>query len=91
MVYYRAYVTDEFLGYFVGLDESNVCRLFQRLEPLVAKHTHIKKDRTLTKEAVGALLIDATEQPIQRRQNRKAKKRYYSGKNKRHAQKLKSL
>lgn len=88
MVYYRSYVTHEFLGYFVGLDESNVCRLFQRLEPLVAKHIHIKKDRTLIEEVVGALLIDATEQPIQRPQNRKARKRYYSGKKKRHTQKI---
>lgn len=88
MVYYRAYVTHEFLGYFVGLDESNVCRLFQRLEPVVAQHIHIKKDRTLTEETVDAILIDATEQPIQRPQNKKARKRYYSGKKKRHTQKI---
>lgn len=88
MVYYRADVSHEFLGYFVDLDESNVCRLFQRLEPLVVKHIHIKKDRTLTEEAVGALLMDATEQPVQRPHNKQARKRYYSGKKKRHTQKI---
>lgn len=87
LVYYRCYVTHEFIGYFVGLDETNICRLFARIEPLIARHVHIKKDRSLTEEAVSTLLIDATEQPIQRPKNRKAGKRYYSGKKKRHTQK----
>ncbi len=76
------------MGYFVGLDDSNVCRLFQRLEPLIAKHVHIKKDRTLTEEVVNSLLMDFTEQPIQRPQNKKARREYYSGKKKRHTQKI---
>ena len=88
MIYYRAYVTHEFLGYFVGLDDSNVCRLFKRLEPLIAKHIHIRKDRTLTEEVVNAILLDVTEQPIQRPKNKSARKRYYSGKKKRHTQKI---
>jgi hypothetical protein len=87
LVYYRCYVTHEFIGYFVGLDETNICRLFARIEPLIARHVHIKKDRSLIEEAVSTLLIDATEQPIQRPKNRKAGKRYYSGKKKRHTQK----
>lgn len=87
MIYYRAYVTHEFLGYFVGLDDSNICRLFKVLEPVVVDHVHIKKDRTLTEDAVSSLLVDATEQPIQRPVNRKARKHYYSGKKKRHTHK----
>ena len=31
----RFYITDELLGYLVSLDASNVCRLEQRLEPLI--------------------------------------------------------
>ena len=88
LVYYRSYATHEFLGYFAGLDDSNVCRLFRRLEPLVARHIHIKKDRTLTDDKIAQLLLDVTEQPIQRPQNKKARKRYYSGKKKRHTQKI---
>ncbi len=88
MMYYRTYVTHEFLGYFVDLDDSNVCRLFKRLEPLVAKHIHIKKDRTLTEDAVCAILMDVTEQPIQRPKKKKPRKDYYSGKKKRHTQKV---
>ena len=30
LLYYRAYVTHEFIGYLIGLDETNVCRLFGR-------------------------------------------------------------
>ena len=37
LVYYRTYVSHEFLGYFVGLHESNICRLFQRLAHLCPK------------------------------------------------------
>ena len=87
-LYYRCYVTHEFIGYFVGLDETNICRLFARIEPLIAGHVHIKKDRTLTEEAVNTLLTDVTEQPIQRPKNKKARKSYYSGKKKRHTQKV---
>ena len=65
-IYYRCYMTQEFLGYLIGLDESNICRLFSRVEPLLIKKIHIKKDRCLTNEMVERLLIDATEQPIQR-------------------------
>jgi len=87
LLYYRCYVTHEFIGYFVGLDETNICRLFARIEPLIAGKVHIKKDRKLTEEAGSTLLIDVTEQPIQRPKDKKASKFYYSGKKKRHTQK----
>ena len=35
LTFYRFYLTDELLGWLVGLDASNVCRLQQRLEPLL--------------------------------------------------------
>lgn len=88
LVYYRAYMTQEFLGYLVGLDESNVCRLLKRVELLLVKKIHIKKDRSLTGEKVEQLLIDVTEQPIQRPKNSKRRKINYSGKKKRHTQKV---
>lgn len=88
LVYYRAYMTQEFLGYLVGLDESNVCRLLKRVELLLVKKIHIKKDRSLTGEKVEQLLIDVTEQPIQRPKSSKRRKINYSGKKKRHTQKV---
>ena len=75
-VYYRCYVTHEFIGYFVDLDNANICRLFSRIEPLIAGKIGIKKDRTLTEEALSILLTDVTEQPIQRPKNKKARKSY---------------
>ena len=59
-VYYRCYVTHEFIGYFVDLDNANICRLFSRIEPLLAGKVNIKKDRTLTEEALSILLTDVT-------------------------------
>ncbi len=88
MVYYRTYVTHEFLGYFVGLDNSNICRLFKKMEPLLARKIHIKKDRTLTNEKIEEILLDVTEQPIQRPKKTSDRKKYYSGKKKRHTQKV---
>ena len=35
LAFYRFALTDELLGWLVGLDASTVCRLQQRLEPLV--------------------------------------------------------
>ena len=35
LVFYRFALTDELLGYLVGLDASTICRLQQRLEPLL--------------------------------------------------------
>ncbi|MBK2297325.1 transposase family protein [Francisella philomiragia] len=88
LIYYRCYMTMEFLGYLLNLDESNVCRLLKRVELLLVKKIHIKKDRTLTGEKVEQLLIDATEQPIQRPKKAKRRKLSYSGKKKRHTQKV---
>ena len=70
-MYYRSYATHEFLGYFVGLDNSKVCRLFRVLEPLVASKIHIEKDRTLTEDKILDILLDVTEQPIQRPKKKK--------------------
>lgn len=88
LMYYRTYMTHEFLGYLFNLHNSNISRLFKRLEPLVAQRISIKKDRSLTQEAVTKLLADVTEQPIQRPKRKKKSKQTYSGKKKRHTRKV---
>lgn len=35
LAFYRFYLTDELMGWLVGLEASNVCRLQQKLEPLL--------------------------------------------------------
>lgn len=82
LMYYRTYITHTFLGYLFGVHNSNVCRMFKILEPMVAKRLAIQKDRTLNQEQVMAILSDVTEINTQRPQNQQ--KQYYSGKKKRH-------
>ena len=72
----------------MGLNNSNVSRLFKALEPIAVSKIHIEKDRSLTQDVVEDILLDVTEQPIQRPKNKKARKKYYSGKKKRHTQKF---
>jgi hypothetical protein len=48
LIFYRFYVTHEFLGYLFGLDNSNICRHLKKIEPLLCKNLAIKKDRTLS-------------------------------------------
>jgi hypothetical protein len=88
LIYYRTYITHEFLGYLCGLHNANICRLFKKLEPLMGKRLAIKKDRTLTPDMVLKLLADVTEQPIQRPQKSYQRKKNYSGKKKRHTRKI---
>jgi len=82
LLYYRCYTTQLFLGFLFGVDDSCVCRSIKRLEPILASVMGIKKDRTLTEEELSEIIIDCTEQPIQR--PKKGQKKHYSGKKKRH-------
>ena len=82
-LYYRSYVTHEFLAYLFGIDSSRVCRLFKKLEPLVCQIVKINKERDLSQKELENLLIDATEQKTQR--PTKKQKPYYSGKKKMHS------
>lgn len=85
LLYYRSYVTQIFVGYMFGIDDSRVCRIIRRLEPILASCMAIQKCKKLSKEDIENLIIDATEQPIERPKRRQ--KPYYSGKKKRHTMK----
>ena len=37
LIYYRTYVSHMFLSYLFDIDNSNICRLFKRIEPILAK------------------------------------------------------
>ena len=70
------------MGYLFDLDKSRVCRILQKLEPILATVMAISKRKHLSKKDVECLIIDATEQPIER--PKKGQKPFYSGKKKRH-------
>lgn len=82
LLYYRSYVTQIFVGYMFGIDDSRVCRIIRRLEPILASVMAIQKHKKLSKEEIQNLIIDATEQSIERPKRRQ--KPYYSGKKKKH-------
>jgi len=81
LLYYRSYSTQIQIGFMFGIDDSNVCRIIRKLEPIVAKAMAISKNRILTQEAL-TLLVDVTEQAIER--PRKGQRAFYSGKKRRH-------
>jgi len=83
LIYYRTYVPHVFLAFLFGIDDSNVCRGIRRLEPLLAGIFRIPERKPeLTPEDVRELFFDGTERPTNRPV--RGRKRYYSGKKKRH-------
>ena len=85
LLYYRSYTSQIFIGFLFGIDDSRVCRNIRTLEPILAKVMAISKTRHLRQEEVEEIIIDATEQPIER--PKKGQKAFYSGKKKRHTNK----
>ena len=52
LIYYRSYITQEFLGYLFGIDDSRVCRLIKKIEPLLTRTVAIRKERHLSQGEV---------------------------------------
>ena len=81
LMYYRLYVTHEFLGFLFDLDDSNVGRNINPLEPLLAQVFRVERRRVeAEEEEIEKLFFDATEQPIQCPSSKKPRREYYSGK-----------
>jgi hypothetical protein len=78
LLFYRTYAGQVFIGLVVGLDDSNVSRRIRRLEPLLQRVFRIPERRIdLTNEELWELIVDATEQPTERRKGTR-----FSGKKK---------
>lgn len=86
LIYYRCYITYVFMGFLFNSHETTVMRAVGRIERIAVKVIHIEKKRQISREEVEYLITDVTEQPVQRPERRQ--KRYYSGKKKRHTQKI---
>jgi hypothetical protein len=82
LLYYRHCITQEFVGMLFGLTKANVCRGIKKLEPLLAKVMSLPKRENLNSEEIQDLIIDATENQIERPKHDQWK--YYSGKKKCH-------
>lgn len=96
LVYYRLYITYTLMEFLFGLDQSNICRDIQKIERLIRRCLPIPQKlykvtrRLKTKEEVEEYFsgfmafTDCTEQPIPRPKNRIRKRKFYSGKRKKH-------
>ena len=83
LFYYRTYSTHVLLGLLFGIDDSNVGRNINPLQPLLAGIFRIPEKKIhLTEEEIIDLFFDGTEQPIHR--PKRGQKKWYSGKKKKH-------
>lgn len=83
LMYYRLYVTHAFLGFIFGIDDSNVGRNINPLQPMLAKIFCIPERKVkMSEEEILEIFIDATEQQINR--PKKGQRKWYSGKKKKH-------
>ena len=68
LLYYRTYANHIFMGMVLGIDDSNVGRYFGRIEPLLAGVFKIPERKAqMDEEEIMELIIDATEQPSEKR------------------------
>lgn len=92
LVYYRCYVTQEFIGQLYRVDRSAVCRAIKRMEAHAAPLFAVRRKPRINRRDAEALIVDCTEagerlrstQPIQRPKDDATQKAHYSGKKKRH-------
>src|SRR6202012_3847675 len=66
LIYYRCYVTQEFLGFFYHVNKSAICRALQRVEALARPLIGVGRTPKISRAEAEALIVDCTEQPIQR-------------------------
>lgn len=58
LIYYRTYISQEFLGYLFDLDASNVCRNMARMRPVLAQVFRIPERRIkVNPEEVATLFL----------------------------------
>lgn len=84
LLYYRCYVTQEFIGFFWQVDRSVICRTIRRIEAHAQPLFGVRRDPKITRREAEALIVDCTEQPIQRPGADAVQREHYSGKKKRH-------
>jgi len=76
--YMRHYMTFTRLGEEFKISESYANKIFHKITDILIKILKLKSRNELLDSNLGTLLIDASEQPIERPKNKQ--KQYYSGK-----------
>ena len=84
LIYYRCYITQEFLGFFYNVNKSAICRAIQRIEKLARPLIGVARKPKISAKEAEALIVDCIEQSIQRPDTDANQREHYSGKKKRH-------
>jgi hypothetical protein len=88
LIYYRTYISHEFLGLLFGVSDSTSIRVVNTMTEVLSKHFLMPERKIRLSEEEKAdlvyLMVDGTERPVQRSQKPGARKKSYSGKKKRH-------
>lgn len=83
LMYYRLYISQEFLGYLFNLNQGNVSRNLQTAHVLLADIFRMPEKKVkMDEDEILEIIYDVTEQRIQR--PGKGQRKYYSGKKKKH-------
>jgi len=82
LILYRCHITQDFMGCLYRVDRTTVCRSLRRIEQLARRVLGVKKRVKVTDDEAQTLIMDCTEQPVQRPQRKQ--RCWYSGKKKRH-------
>lgn len=86
LIYYRTYITQEFLGFLFGVDKGTACRIIRQMSLLFAGIFRIPERKVrINEDEMSDIFVDATERPINR--PKKKQRRSFSGKKKRHTRK----
>jgi hypothetical protein len=78
MNYLRHYMTLAQLGKNFGISESYACKIYHRISSILINVLDMNNRKELLNRTIEAILIDVTEQPIER--PKKKQKAYFSGK-----------
>jgi hypothetical protein len=99
LFYYRVYTTMDFLSFFIGLDKSNISRNISMMEKVIKKILPLPKKIYSNKKKIRTeeellemfpelkVIVDATEQKINRPRNKKRRNNHFSGKKKMYSKK----
>jgi hypothetical protein len=82
LILYRCAITQDFMACLYRTDKSTVSRSLRRIEALAVRVLGVKRAVRVSRREAEALIIDCTEQPIQRPGRKQ--RCWYSGKKKRH-------
>ena len=89
LLYLRQYPTFDRLGEQFHNSESYAWKIYHQICDILVKVLKLKNRKALLEQPVKVILIDVTEQPIER--PTRGQKEYYSGKKKRHTIKTQLL